>query len=159
MENGSSSNMSLIKPLLQTTPFTPSSLTRIRSILSNPATAIKSTSWDEQTQTFVYAEDRKRVMTMMYGSDSLPEKVANEKDENDGEKSTVSKLLDAIGLPAKFPTPRVPDPDLPKPRQAAVLIPLINIETKDLNGTKVIEPGILLEVRAGGMRMHSGEIR
>jgi len=63
--------------------------------------------------------------------------------------STLQTLKNVLNRTPNASKTAITDPSL-KSRHAAVLIPFCNVEG---------EPGILLEVRAKGLRSHSGELR
>ena len=112
-------------------PFTRTNVQRIRDILSTTR-APDSVSWDPRTQEYLYKGDGDRVAQV------------------NAKKGLKSGRGD-------------------KPREAAVLLPLVNLRRADLPAfsgkgkQRAMEddviPGILLQVRAGHMRMHAGEVR
>ena len=112
-------------------PFTRTSIQRIRDILASTK-APESVSWDPRTQRYLYKGDGDRVAEINARKGIKP---------GQGDK----------------------------PREAAVLLPLVNFRRADLPAFKGkgkqratdedIIPGILLQVRAGHMRMHAGEVR
>jgi hypothetical protein len=112
-------------------PFTRTSVQRIRDILATTR-APDSVSWDPRTQEYLYKGDGDRVAQI------------------NAKKGLKSGIGD-------------------KPREAAVLLPLVNLRRADLPAfsgkgkQRAMEddviPGILLQVRAGHMRMHAGEVR
>ena len=112
-------------------PFTRTSVQRIRDVLATTR-APDSVSWDPRTQEYLYKGDGDRVAQV------------------NAKKGIKSGRGD-------------------KPREAAVLLPLVNLRRADLPAfsgkgkQRAMEddviPGILLQVRAGHMRMHAGEVR
>lgn len=112
-------------------PFTRASIQRVRDILASTRPP-ESVSWDPRTQRYLYKGDGDRVA------------------EINAKKGIKAGRGD-------------------RPREAAVLLPLVNLRRADLPAFEgkgkeratddEIIPGILLQVRAGHMRMHAGEVR
>lgn len=126
-------------------PFTCQSLNQIRHILSTTRPP-KSVSYDTSSGQYLYKYDVDRI-----------------RDQN---ARKLAKGKGASSSPERKPGDR--------PRDAAVLLPLMNFRRSEMGqggrvwkgkgkGREVelgdIVPGILLEVRAGNMRMHAGEAR
>jgi hypothetical protein len=132
-------------------PFTRQTVQTIRDILTRQTRPPESVSYDAVTRRYLYKGERERIVEI----NRAHAKKAMVKAETAG---TAGRLDEA-------------------PREAAVLLPLVNFRREDLGkhradqvnvdqgmSGKAIEhgdivPGILFQVRAGHMRMHAGEVR
>ena len=133
-------------------PFTRRSVQTIRDVLTRQTRPPESVSYDAVTRRYLYKGEGERVAEINRSSDAKKGKGKVDTDGNAGRAEEI-------------------------PREAAVLLPLVNFrredlgkpqaDTVDVDGrtpTKTFElgdivPGILFQVRAGHMRMHAGEVR
>lgn len=137
------------------TMLSPRTIAELRTLLSSKTSIVPSVSYDTARGTYLYKNEQIRV----------------EKLEKEREQRVLRKSVDTPK------TARVAQ-GIKNPREAAVLIPLISVLKRSGQSSSLspslppspsassfsqskspeTELGILMQVRAGGMRMHAGEV-
>jgi len=133
-------------------PFTRRSVQALRDVLTRQTRPPESVSYDAVARRYLYKGEGERVGEINRSSDA---KKGKGRAGTDGNADQVDD----------------------GPREAAVLLPLVNFRREDLGKPQAdtvdgdgrtpanaielgqIVPGILFQVRAGHMRMHAGEVR
>lgn len=123
-------------------------LAQLRHRLSQRSSIVPSVSYDVATDSYLYEAEKTRV----------------ERLEREAEERKMKRKLKRGGTgssdgPAIGSGPASHSTKQRRPREAAVLIPLINVVKPGGGHGDETELGILMQVRAGGMRMHAGEVR
>lgn len=123
-------------------------LAQLRHRLSLRSSIVPSVSYDVATDSYLYEAEKTRV----------------ERLEREAEERKMKRKLKRGGTgssdgPAIGSGPASHSTKQRRPREAAVLIPLINVVKPGGGHGDETELGILMQVRAGGMRMHAGEVR
>lgn len=142
-------------------------LAQLRSRLTQRTTIVPSVSYDAATDSYLYEAERTRVERLEREADERRRRRREERKRaqlgpatttfSASSGSSTSSPVSSAEQQAEAPKGSGPSVKR-RPREAAVLIPLINVLKPD-SRTGETELGILMQVRAGGMRMHAGEVR